>query len=284
MNFFKKFFQQLKYTLLYFDKYSDLLKNKLYKVILFGIILLNFSLICGSIVPIFINYAKIGGFDNFVTNIVPEFKVEDNKLIIDEYSLNVLPNNIAFIFDPEDPVDTSSVTSNDLELLNKYNNNNNFIIIKVTPSYILTNNIFNINSSVNLDIYLDLLQIKSREDLFILKQPFLLATFFSLVLVINVYNILYIIMLLMGTIWINFFAICYQIKLPFKDLLKFTIYINTAPMILQIMFQLTNLITTPFKIIMPSTVYFGVLVAYVHFVFKHFQQEKLYILEPEQQI
>lgn len=267
-----KLSEQLKNSILYFEKYPELLNNKLSKVILFGLLLINFSLIIGALLPSYINYNKVGGFDNFIINSVPEFEVENNKLIIDSYKKTELQSsNVILIFDPSNQ---KTITDEDISLTGT-SNLNTPIVIKITPNYILSN-IF--DRPIDISIYLEYLGLETRDDLFIFKQPFLLSCVISFLLIANLYAIVAGLILLMASVWVNFFSVFYKIKLSFSELIKFTIYINAAPMTLEIIFQATNLITSPFRIVMPSIVYFGVAVAYAHFVFKYFQQEKLYTM------
>ncbi|MFI3230218.1 MAG: DUF1189 family protein [bacterium] len=272
VNFFDSFFTQLKNSILSFEKYPELLNNKLSKSLIFGIIMLNLSLLVNGVIPVFVNYTKAGGFDNFIINNIPEFEVQDNRLVIDEYNIKILPNNVALIFDP---LDEKRITNSDIKSTEL---DDNSIFIKVTPSYFMSENILGIGTAVNLDLYLEALQIKNRDDLLMLKQPFLISLALSFVFAMNLYIIIILFMILMSSIWINFFSIFYNIKLPLKELIKFTIYINTAPLTIKIYLGVLNLLFSTITLTMPSIVYFGLGVTYTHFIFKYFQQKKLYTM------
>ena len=228
-------FKHVKYATLNFDKYPELLKTKLPKVIFYAVFFIFLSNLTYILFPFITSYNQSKGFNNFIEEYIPDFTTKNNKLVFDKYYKVDTPLNITFIFDPEE---NNHITNEDKKYV--YNT-----ILKVTPTNIISSNL-NINEKADL-INLKFLITTSAIITFIL---FMISFIFSDIL-----------KLIISTFIINSIAKFYNLKSTFSEIFKLTIYVNTLPFILKL-----------FLMPMPIYVYIGFIAIYLHFIFKHMQE------------
>lgn len=92
MNFFK----QLAISIYQFDRYKELISLRARSVVFYEVILFLFSTII-SILPLGIVYAVNGGTDGLIREYVPDFKIEDGKLHIDNAEASVFDDGSSLI-------------------------------------------------------------------------------------------------------------------------------------------------------------------------------------------
>ncbi len=246
-------FKQAKNAILNFDKYSELLKTRFSKVLfyaLFFILLLNFMY---SFIVYTTYNNKIKGFDSFIEKYIPDFKVENSKVIFKEYQKVETPLGITFIFDTKE---NNEITSDDKKDVDN-------MILKVTPTYIISSSL-----NVNLPIsqFLQVFNINEKADLMNMKDMINIAIIFAFILVFLMFCIVDITSLIISILFVNIIVNIYKVKLNLKDTFKLTVYVSTTPYLLRVVFSMMN-------ISMPSFIYIGIILAYLHFIFKSISLE-----------
>ena len=241
-------FKQAKNAILNFDKYPELLKTKLSKVVFYALFFIIFlNAIYSSIVYITYNN-KIKGFDRFIQEYIPDFTVENNKVIFKEYEKVSTPLDITFIFDPQE---NNVITNEDRKDVNN-------MILKVTPTYIISSSL---NLNLQISQFLEVFNINEKADLINMKHTINIATIFAFVLVFFMFCLIDIVLLIISTLFINIIVNFYKVKLTLGDIFKLTVYVSTTPYLLRVVFSMMH-------IAMPSFIYIGVVLAYLHFIFK----------------
>ncbi|WP_250277803.1 DUF1189 family protein [[Clostridium] colinum] len=241
-------FKQAKNSILDFDKYPELLKTRLSKVIFYALFFIIFSNAIYSSSPFISYYLKTRGFDNFIEKYIPNFKVENNKIIFDKYSKVSTPLDITFIFDTKE---NNKITDED-----KKDSKN--MILKITPTNIISSTL-----NVNLPVapLLETLNITKKSDLVNIKPLIKFANIFAFILVFTIFIILDIISLLFFMFLVKFIANFYKINLTMSNIFKLTVYVNTVPYLLKICLFILSM---P----LPFFIYVGIIIAYLHFIFK----------------
>lgn len=247
-------FKQAKLAILDFDKYPELLKTKLSKVIFYALFFIIIFNIISSSIPFISYYTKTKGFNNFIEQYVPDFTVKDNKIVFDEYSKIETPVGVTFIYDNKE---NNSITKEDKKDVNN-------IILKITPTYVISSAL---NLNIQLAPILQTFNINEKGDLINIKFLIDIAniiTFSLLVLSFSTTNIVYLLFL---TALVNLACKRCNLDLPFATILKLTIYINTMPYILNFLFSI-------FSFPMPIFIYIGIIIAYLTFILKNMSTEK----------
>lgn len=258
-------FRQINDAIFNFHKYPELVKTSGFKVFLYAIFLIICSAFTYIIAPSIVSYNKLGGYDYFITENLPDFKVKDNKVLVDEYIKKNIGDEFTIIFDVSD---VSSITTSDFDEANP-------IILKVTPSYISSNLL---GYSVNIETLIEMFGISEKNDLMQFKTFFTALYLISFFIIILYYSFSIFVLFLISALFINMISSFYKIKMKFRDVLKLAIYIETTPFILQMIFMWFSMLNPLFNMTLPSIVYTGTTFAYAHFVFKHFQDNNLYKL------
>ena len=229
-------FKHIKYATLNFDKYPELLKTKLSKVIFYAVFFIFLSNLTYILFPFITSYNQSKGFNNFIEEYIPDFTTKNNKLVFDKYYKVDTPLNITFIFDPE-----------------VYNN-----ILKVTPTNIISSNL---NINIKTSDIIKVFNINEKSDLINLKFLITTSTVITFILFMISFIFSDILKLIISTFIINSIAKFYNLKSTFSEIFKLTIYVNTLPFILKL-----------FLMPMPIYVYIGFIAIYLHFIFKHMQE------------
>ena len=237
-------FKQAKNAILEFDKYPELLKTSLTKVIfyaLFFILLSNFTYIS---YPFISSYYEVKNFDSFIEEYIPDFTIENDKLVFDKYYKIDTPLDITFIFDPEE----NNYISNEDK---KYVDN---IILKVTPTHIISSTL---NINIEVSSIIKIFNISEKDDLVNLKFLITISNIIAFIVFIVFFTLSDIFKLIISALVIVFVAKIYGLKASFLDMFKLIVYVNTIPFILK-------LVLMP----MPSFIYIGFVLLYLHFIFK----------------
>ncbi len=242
-------FKQAKLAMLDFDKYQELLKTKLSKAIFYALFFIIIFNVIFSSIPFISYYVKTKGFDSFVEKYVPDFTVENSKVVFDEYSKVETPLGITFIYDDKE---NNAITEEDKKDVDD-------IILKVTPTYIISSTL---NINVQLAPILETFNINEKADLANIKLLINIANIFAFLLLLVSFSAMDIGSLLVFTVLVSLSCKIYNLKLTFKDILKLTIYVNTMPYILSFVF---SLLSFP----MPLLIYVGMVIAYLTFILKN---------------
>lgn len=241
-------FKHIKYATLNFDKYPELLKTKLSKVIFYAVFFIFLSNLTYILFPFITSYNQSKGFNNFIEEYIPDFTTKNNKLVFDKYYKVDTPLNITFIFDPEE---NNYITNEDKKYV--YNN-----ILKVTPTNIISSNL---NINIKTSDIIKVFNINEKADLINLKFLITTSTVITFILFMISFIFSDILKLIISTFIINSIAKFYNLKSTFSEIFKLTIYVNTLPFILKL-----------FLMPMPIYVYIGFIAIYLHFIFKHMQE------------
>ena len=227
-------FKHVKYATLNFDKYPELLKTKLSKVIFYAIFFIFLSNLTYILFPFISSYNQSKGFNNFIEEYTPDFTTKNNKLVFDKY---YKVNN--------------HITNEDKKYV--YNN-----ILKVTPTNIISSNL---NINIKTSDIIKVFNINEKADLINLKFLITTSTVITFILFMISFIFSDILKLIISTFIINSIAKFYNLKSTFSEIFKLTIYVNTLPFILKL-----------FLMPMPIYVYIGFIAIYLHFIFKHMQE------------
>lgn len=246
-------FKQAKNAISNFECYPELLKTKVSKVVLYALFfIITFNFIFSTI-PFATYYLKTKGFDNFIQQYVPDFKVENDKIIFDKYTKTDTPLGITFIFDTKE---NNKITDQDKKDVESF-------IIKVTPTYV-------ISSALNLNIQiapiLKTFDIKNKQDLTKLKPIIDISNVVAFLFLVSSFVFMDLFWLLVFSFFINSLASFYKLRFSIQGAFKLTVYVNTIPYILKFILTLIG-------IPMPSIIYLGIIMAYLHFIFKVILQE-----------
>lgn len=259
-------FNQIGDAMFNFDKYPDLIKTSNWKVLFYTMFIVSISVVTYIVIPTMNSYNAIGGYDTFIMEILPDFSVENNKVFVDEYTKINVNNEFTVIFDTSD---IATITNDDLL-------NSTSIIFKVTPSYISSNLL---GYSIGIEQAIELFEIKNKTDLLQFRSMVNIIYGISFLILMCSYALSALISLVVSAVWINMLTVFYKVKMTFKELLKLSVYVNTTPFLLQITFSLISMAIPLFNISLPSIIYLGIIVAYLHFIFKIFKEKNLYKLE-----
>ena len=177
MNIFK----QVKMAILNFEKYPDLLKTKLSKVIIYALFFISITNIIYIFAPILNMYVYSGGYNSIINNYVPDFKVEDSQVVLNEvYKKNINNLNLTLIFNTDKSEDNQKITIEDLK-------NSKSLVLKITNNKAL----FSFSQfSINLSPFIDMFNIKSKADIFYSFNVFKLY-FSYYVFIIYKFNLLF---------------------------------------------------------------------------------------------
>ncbi|WP_317367296.1 DUF1189 family protein [uncultured Tyzzerella sp.] len=241
--------KQVKYAILRFDKYPELLKTNLAKVIFYALFFIFLSNFTYTSFPFITSYTESKGFDNFVKNYIPDFTTKDNKLVFDEYSKVDTPLDVTFIFDPNEK--NNYITNED----KKYVDN---IILKVTPTHIISSHL---NINIKISDMIKIFNISEKSDLANLKLFIYISIGITFIFFIISFIISDIFRLIISALFISPIARFYNLKSSFLEIFKLTVYVNTLPFILK-------LILMP----MPIFIYIGFILLCLHFIFKSIQE------------
>ncbi len=242
-------FRQAKDAMFHFENYPKILKTKLSKVILYALFFIIILNIISISIPFLANKAKIKSFENFIETYVPDFKIENNKIIFDKYKKENTPLNITFIFEPEDK--NLSISKEDKE-------NSQLQIFKFTPSYMMT---YPQNISVKIDDIINIFNIKQKSDLINLKPFIYFCNAISMFVLLFLFIYKNIIYLILTCLLVSILASFYGLITNFKNIFILSIYVSTAPFLLSKIFSFLS-------IHMPTIIYIGILIAYLNFAFK----------------
>lgn len=241
-------FKQAKNAILNFECYPELLKTKISKVslyALFFIIIFNFIF---SAIPFATYYLKTKGFDNFIQQYVPDFKIENDKIIFDKYTKIDTPLGITFIFDTKENKQITDEDKKDVQNL----------IIKVTPTYVVSSAL---NLNIQIPPILKAFDIKNKQDLIHLKPIINISNIIAFLFLVSSFVFIDLFWILVFSFFINSLASLYKLRFSVQGAFKLTVYVNTMPYILKFVLNLIG-------ISMPSIIYLGIIISYLHFIFK----------------
>lgn len=241
-------FKQAKNAILDFDKYVELLKTKISKVIVYALFFVILSSFIYSSYPFISYYIQTKGFDNFIEEYIPDFKVENNKLIFDKYTKTDTPLGLTFIFDTKEK---NSITKEDKKDVKS-------TILKFTPTHIISSEL---NFNMELEPFIKGFNIQNKDDLVNIKLIITLSNFIAFVIIMILFILTDLFWLIISTLLINFISKIYGLKFIPSEIFKLTVYVSTIPYILKLIFFC-------FGIPMPSFIYIGIILAYLHFIFK----------------
>lgn len=246
-------FKQAKNAISNFECYPELLKTKISKVILYALFfIITFNFIFSAI-PFATYYFKTKGFDDFIQQYVPDFNIENDKIIFEKYTKINTPLGITFIFDTKENNKITEQDKKDVE---------NFII-KVTPTYVISSTL---NLNIQLAPILKTFDIKNKQDLIKLKPIIEVSNIIAFLFLVLSFIFMDLFWLLIFSFFINSLASFYKLRFSMQGAFKLTVYVNTIPYILKF-------ILTIIGIPMPSIIYLGIIIAYLHFIFKIILQE-----------
>lgn len=241
-------FKQAKNAILDFDKYVELLKTKISKVIVYALFFIILSSFIYSSYPFISYYTQTKGFDNFIEEYIPDFKVENNKLIFDKYTKTDTPLGLTFIFDTKE---NNSITKEDKKDVKSP-------ILKFTPTHIISSEL---NFNMELEPFIKGFNIQNKDDLVNIKLIITISNFIAFVIIMILFIFIDLFWLIISTLLINFISKIYGLKFIPSEIFKLTVYVSTIPYILKLIFFC-------FGIPMPSFIYIGIILAYLHFIFK----------------
>ncbi len=241
-------FKQAKNAILDFDKYVELLKTKISKVIVYALFFIILSSFIYSSYPFISYYTQTKGFDNFIEEYIPDFKVENNKLIFDKYTKTDTPLGLTFIFDTKE---NNSITKEDKKDVKSP-------ILKFTPTHIISSEL---NFNMELEPFIKGFNIQNKDDLVNIKLIITISNFIAFVIIMILFILIDLFWLIISTLLINFISKIYGLKFIPSEIFKLTVYVSTIPYILKLIFFC-------FGIPMPSFIYIGIILAYLHFIFK----------------
>ena len=241
-------FKQAKNAIFHFDKYPELLETKLSKVIFYALFFIIFFNAIYSSYPFISYYTKTKGFDNFVEKYIPDFKVIDEKLVIDEYYKTSTPLDMTIIFDPEE---NNYITEEDKKDVKG-------LILKVTPTHIISSEL---GLNIQISSLLNTFNIYDKSDLSNTKYLITISNIIAFILLFLIFILKDILLLLIFTILISLISSFYGLKLSYQTIFKLAIYVSTIPYIFKIVFYL-------FSIPIPYIIYIGIILSYLHFIFK----------------
>lgn len=241
-------FKQAKNAILDFDKYVELLKTKISKVIVYALFFIILSSFIYSSYPFISYYTQTKGFDNFIEEYIPDFKVEKNKLIFDKYTKTDTPLGLTFIFDTKE---NNSITKEDKKDVKSP-------ILKFTPTHIISSEL---NFNMELEPFIKGFNIQNKDDLVNIKLIITISNFIAFVIIMILFILIDLFWLIISTLLINFISKIYGLKFIPSEIFKLTVYVSTIPYILKLIFFC-------FGIPMPSFIYIGIILAYLHFIFK----------------
>lgn len=243
-------FKQAKSAILYFDKYPELLKTKLSKVIFYALFFIFLSNFMYSSYPFISYYIETKGFDNFVEKYIPNFKIENEKVIFNKYTKTDTPLGMTFIFDPKE---NNSITKEDKKDVNENN-----VILKFTPTHIISSSL---NLNMEIAPILKTFNIQNKSDIINMKGIIIMANIIVFIFIVTSFIISDLLGIIMLSLLIGFLAKSYNLKFTNFGLFKLTVYVNTVPYILKLIFFFLG-------IPMPIFIYIGIILAYLHFIFK----------------
>ena len=202
------------------------------------------------------NYYKTGGFDNFVEKYIPNFNVVNDKVVFEKYEKVSTPLGITFIFDTKE---NNVITEEDKKDVDS-------VIFKVTPDKIISSYL---GTSIDIKNMIKIFNIKTKNDIYNIKPIINLSVIISSTAFFTSLILADLISLLISAIFVGAIVNFYKLKFTQKDIFKLTVYINTTAYLLKRVLAL-------FYISVPSFIYLGVVLAYLHYVLKIFMLDTEY--------